>query len=250
MSKSIVALATVLSFAVYGCENAPLGPQQDAPAPAFNHGSPHGGGGGGGGGGKDGSSSFDITVTGGVTGSAQGIKLGRDNKNKIIMPAPAGGGWAWNLTATQAVADLERTNPGASDLCWFVPADMSDDFKQTLVGHLVIDLQETGSLTVNKPDARGHLGWVNDVDPWVRIGFNVQEDVPEHRPLVDDNGSGVDWNDASGTRQFRYNPDGDDGGIVRTVMVINPEAQGEQQLGELKCWVQDTILVVLSPAAS
>ncbi|HSM35791.1 MAG TPA: hypothetical protein VK837_05270 [Longimicrobiales bacterium] len=244
---SAVASIALLAFATYACETGPLGPTADA-APAFNHGSPHGNpGGGGGGNSTDSKTTFDMTVTGGVVGFAAGIRLDRDNRKKIHMSPPEGSGFAWNLVNTQAAAELERTNPEADDTCWFGPADLADDIKQILVANLTADLDGGGLFVVNKEDSRGSINFVNEFDPWVRIGFNIQEDeLGEVRPLIDDNGSGVDWNDASQTRQFRYNPFGDDGGVVRTV---HAAGSPETPQGDLKCWVQETILVVLEPAS-
>ncbi|MDX1394421.1 MAG: hypothetical protein R3195_08520 [Gemmatimonadota bacterium] len=224
------------ALALGACEPGPESGGDTPFSPSFDHkGRPHGGGNGGSGGGNGGATTYDFTITGGVLASVAGLTPSRDNNKTIIIDFPSG---AWNMTNTQAAADLERVDAAAGDACEFRPADMDDAMKQILVTTLGAD-RVNGELGVNKPEATGWIRFRNQPDQvWSSWGFNTQTEE-SGKARVDDNGSGVDWNDGASTRQFRYS-----GGIIRVLNAGDP-TPGDGV--ELLCDVLDELLIVLAP---
>ncbi len=226
----VVTLVAILVAS--GCDRGSLAAPAGA-GPAFDHkGWPHGGGNGGGGG--DDPASFDLTISGGVLASASGVIPKRDNNKYIMVNFPSG---TWNMTATHAAAELERTDPEADDACEFSPTTV-EDAKPLLVATLLAD-RVNGELGVDKNLAKGWIRFREQPDDvWSSWGFNTQTDEPGGA-LVDDNGSGVDWNDTSSTREFRYS-----GGFIRVVIQSGP-LKGDGS--ELVCRALDEALITLSP---
>jgi len=215
----------VTAFVAFGCDGTPVqGPES---APTANKGRGNGGGSGSGG-----TGTFDLDLTGGLQGTSLGITLLDDRKQRVWAPFDNA---TWNAALTHAAADLERTDPAASDVCSFVPSwdEVDDATKQELVSWLLAG-NVFGSMSVQKVDGRGNITAGPDGE-WMSLGNDPdtrgQED---HRAFVDDGGSGSDWDDPSATRVFRFT-----GGWFRLL------ADG----GGLKCENQgDVIVATLAPA--
>lgn len=227
---TLILLAAASAFA---CQETPTPAGLDGPNAAFNRGK--GGGGGAG-------ALFDLTITGALEVSAPGIALNNDDKRRLQAPISIG---QWNAVLTHAAAQLEMDDPSAADVCSFNPPDMGDEFKQQLVDAFValgigkVGDPNGGWMNVNKRDRRGMIR----VDPgFLFIMGSSETSTGDARAVVDDNGSGVDWNDAAATREFRFT-----GGWFRTAMRI-PGGTGES-VGDLECVNQgDVVVGIVAPA--
>lgn len=234
---TLIVLAAASALA---CQEAPTPVGLDGPNPAFNRGK---GGGGGGGGGGGAGALFDLTITGALEASASGIALLKDDNRRVRAPISMG---QWKLVSTHAAAQLEMDDPSADDACSFDPPDMADEYKQTLVDAFVARGSgakgdpDGGWMNVNKKDMRGQIR----VDPGFFFMLGASDDNPgDPRAFVDDNGSGVDWNDAGSTRAFRFT-----GGRFRATTRI-PDGTGESTAG-LVCENQgDVIVGIVAPAS-
>lgn len=216
----------VAALVAFGCDGTLVqGPEN---APAANKGRGNGGGSGSGG-----SGSFDLALTGGLQGTSAGVTLLDDRKQRVWAPFDNA---TWNAALTHAAADLERTDPAASDVCYFVPSyeEVDDATKQELVSWFLAG-NVSGSLSVQKVDGRGNISAGPDGE-WMSLGNDPDtRGQVDHRAFVDDGGSGSDWNDPSATRVFRFT-----GGTFRLL------SDG----GGLKCENQgDVIVATLAPGS-
>ncbi len=181
---------------------------------------------------------FDLTLTGALVEAKQ-VVPSRDNKNTLHISDILG---TWNMTNTHAAALVELSDPAAESVCEFRPATMPHALKAEAVAAL-LGPKAGGGLRVNKRDGRGAISGNGDRPEgtyWTSWGFNTQVDAlpGEDDPgpaYVDDNGSGVDWNDATAAREFRFY-----GGYYRVVI---PDE------GDMVCQVQDEMVAVLAPAS-
>jgi len=218
----------VTAFVAFGCDGTPVQAPERTPSAALG-GSSRGHGGGSGSGGTG---TFDLTMEDGLVGTSLGIALHDDRKQRVWAPFDNG---TWNAVLTHAAAELERTDPGAADVCSFGPSyeEVDDATKQELVSWFLAG-NVGGSLSVDKVDGRGNIT-AGPNGEWMSLGNDPDtRGQADHRAFVDDGGSGSDWNDPSATRVFRFT-----GGWFRLL------ADG----GGLKCENQgDVIVATLAPA--
>ncbi len=241
MRKILLRLGVVaLAALIVGCDDqttdtTSLGP----PTSAGRGGIP--GPNDGGSGGED-PVSFDLTFTGGLVGSNQVVPT-RDNRNSLVIDGVDG---TWDMTNTHAAALLELKDPADDDVCEFRPDYLPHDLKTVAVGAL-LESKVNGAMRVNKREGRGSVFFTAaqpDGSSWTSWGFNTQApEVAGNDPgpaFIDDNGSGVDWNDRSGAREFHYTS-----GYFR---VLIPDSTNPSSPGDLLCRVQDEMLAILVPS--
>lgn len=233
----LLGLFSAVGILLLGCDPTPVAPPGDLTATLDHRGTPHGGGSNGGHPGDgDASGSFDLTITEGLDVEETGIELAIDRKQRIKVEFAGGD---WHMTQTHYWAELERTDPGAADVCYFEPADIDDAVKQQLVATLVAVGAE-GSMSVHKVDGRGNI--LAGAGTWSALGNDPDATGQEdNRAYVDDGGSGVDWNDASATRVFRFT-----GGVWRALVPIGDNGVSHPKL---KCANQDVVIATVAPAA-
>lgn len=228
----------VLCALIIGCDS-PVSETDRASATAAARGGIPGPGGGGDDGGN---LVYDLTFTGGLVGALQVVPL-RDNRNSLVIEDVVG---TWSMTNTHSAALLELTDPAADDVCEFRPESLPHDLKTVAVGAL-LEAKVNGAMRVNKREGRGSVSFTSgqpDGSSWTSWGFNTQApETPGNDPgpaTIDDNGSGVDWNEVTAVREFRYTA-----GYFRVIIPDSTNASGP---GDLLCQVQDELVAVLAPA--
>jgi hypothetical protein len=227
------AASLLIGFFVAGCHDANIPAEPGSITPPLSAkggipGPPDGGGSGD-------SEQFVLTLTEGLVGGPMLVTPDRDN-NKALRISLTAGPWQWNMINTNAAAVQEITNPDAAAVCQFDPADMNAALKQQAAALLLQVPIVDGAFHVAKKDGFGSVGFRTD-DQWSSYGFNSGGAA-----MVTDNGSGVDWNDKSSTRQFRFA-----GGNVRVVVKIDTTVN-PRVMGDMVCAAQDEVLAELAPA--